>query len=119
MLFGQQKDSGLEELFEAVKRYLLLQKSYIELELVTKLTLLCSALILAIVLFVLGMIVVLYLSFTLAVFLTEVLGNSTYAFLIVTGGFALLCALVYWQRKAWIIRPVANFLVQIFHNKQG
>ncbi len=107
---------SLQALFTEVKHYVDLQKDYIKLDITHKLTVLLSTLILILVLVVLGMIALLYLSFTLAYVLRPYVGGLTNSYAIITGGILLLGILVYAFRQRLIIQPLINFLANLLLN---
>ena len=109
---------NLQSLFAEVKHYVDLQKDYVKLDITHKLTVLLSTLILILVLVVLGMIALLYLSFTLAYVLEPLVGGLTTSYAIITGGILLISILVYVCRKRLIIQPLTNFLANLFLNDQ-
>ena len=107
---------SLQALFTEVKHYVDLQKDYIQLDITHKLTVLLSTLILILVLVILGMIALLYLSFTLAYVLRPYVGGLTNSYAIITGGILLLGILVYVFRQRLIIQPLINFLANLLLN---
>ena len=107
---------NLQNLFMEVKKYIDLQKDYVKLDITHKLTILLSTLILILVLIVLGMIALLYLSFTLVYILEPHVGGLTISYAIITGGILLMGILIYGLRKRLIIQPLTNFLVNLLLN---
>lgn len=107
---------SLQALFTEVKHYVDLQKDYVRLDITHKLTVLLSTLILILVLVVLGMIALLYMSFTLAYILEPHVGGLTNSYAIITGGILLISLLIYLFRKQVIIQPLTNFLANLFLN---
>ena len=99
-----------------VKKYIDLQKDYVKLDITHKLTILLSTLILILVLIVLGMLALLYLSFTLVYILEPHVGGLTISYAIITGGILLMGILIYGLRKRLIIQPLTNFLVNLLLN---
>ena len=107
---------NLQALFLEVKKYVDLQKDYVKLDITHKLTVLLSTLILILVLVVLGMIALLYLSFTLAYVLEAYVGGLTNSYAIITGGILILGIIIYAFRKKLIIQPLTNFLANLLLN---
>ena len=107
---------SLQAFFNEVKHYVDLQKDYVKLDIIHKLTILISTLILILVLVVLGMIALLYLSFTLAYILEPYVGGLTNSYAIITGGILLIGLIVYLLRQRMIIQPLTNFLANLFLN---
>ena len=109
---------SLQALYAEAKHYVNLQKDYVKLDITHKLTVLLATLILIFVLVVLGMIALLYLSFTLAYVLEPHVGGLTASYAIITGGILVMAALVYGFRKRLIIQPMTNFLANLLLNDQ-
>jgi hypothetical protein len=118
-MFSSNKNiESISQLIEEIKHYIGLQKEFVKLDVVEKIVLLLSAMILGAILLILGAMVLFYLSFTVAFFL------SNYAGLGQTGGFAIItlfCSfiffLVYKFRKKWIEKPLTRFLANLLLNE--
>ena len=118
-MFANDKSiDNLQELFAELKQYASLQKDYVKLDLVEKLTVLLSTLILVLVLLVLGMMVLFYLSFTLAYILEPLVGGLMVSYGIISGVIVALIALVIAFRKRLIVQPLVKFLANLFLNDQ-
>ena len=75
-MFANDKNiDNLQQLLAELKKYAELQKDYVKLHLVEKLTILISTLILVFILLILGIIALFYLSFTLAYVLAPHVGG--------------------------------------------
>lgn len=107
---------SLQALFTEVKHYVDLQKDYVKLDITHKLTVLLSTLILILILVVLGMIALLYLSFTLAYVLEPHVGGLTMSYAIITGLILVVIGAVYFFRQKFIIQPLTRFLANLFLN---
>ena len=116
MLANDKTIDNLQALFTEVKHYIDLQKDYVKLDITHKLTILISTLILILVLVILGMIALLYLSFTLAYILEPYVGGLTNSYAIITGGILLIGLFIYLLRQRFIIHPLTNFLANLFLN---
>ena len=102
-MFANDKNiDNLQQLFVELKKYAELQKDYVKLHLVEKLTILVSSLILVLVLVILGIIALFYLSFTLAYVLAP--------------HIILLIILIIFFRKRLIMQPMVNFLANLLLN---
>lgn len=116
-MFANDKNiDNLQQLLTELKHYAELQKDYIRLHLVEKLTILVSTLILVFVLLVLGIIALFYLSFTLAYVLEPHVGGLMCSYGIITGGILLLICLIIAFRKKLIVQPMVNFLANLLLN---
>lgn len=110
---------NVSEFIEECKAYLKSQKEYTKLELTEKLTIIFSAMILIILLCMLGIVVLFYLSITLALFLESYVGGLIASFSIITAGLLLVMVLVYTFRKRIIVEPLVNFFANIFYPDKG
>lgn len=116
-MFGNDKNiDNLQQLVAELKKYAELQKDYVQLQLVEKLTILTSTLILVLVLLILGIIALFYLSFTLAYVLEPLVGSLMASFAIITGFIILLIILIIIFRKKWIVQPMVHFLANLLLN---
>ncbi len=119
MLGSEQTIDSLQALFNEVKKYVELQKDYIKLDIVQKLTILLSAFILIIVLMILGMIALFYLSFTLAYILEPHVGGLMASYAIISGSILLIIVCIYLFRQRLITQPLTRFLANLFLNDQN
>ena len=98
-MFANDKSiDNLEALFKEAKKYILLQKECLRLELVEKLTVLTSALLLILVLIILCMMALFYFSFMLVYVLESFIGSLIGSYAII-GGFLLLIALLVYRLR--------------------
>lgn len=118
-MFANDKSiESLGQLFTECKKYILLQKEYIRLELVEKLTILASTIILITIGIILGMMALFYLSFSLAYIMASHVGGLTVSFAIITGALLVLLAIVYVFRKQLIVAPLVRFIANLFTNNE-
>lgn len=106
----------MRELLLEVKSYLSLQKRFLQLDLTEKLTILLSAIAIAVVCVLLGGMALFYLTFALAYWIGEATGVLALGFLVIALVLAFALALVYFKRKAWIVQPLARMMVTLFIN---
>lgn len=119
-MFANDKSiESLEQLFIELKRYIGLQKEYVRLELVEKLTLLFSGLVLTLILITLGMMALFYFSFTPAYILAPFVGGLTVSYAIITVFILLLLLSIYLLRKQLIVKPLVRFLTKLFMNNDS
>ena len=104
---------NLQTLLTEMKHYADLQKDYIKLDIAHKLTVLLSTLMLTFVLAGLGLIALLYLSFTLAYMLEGYVGGLMNSYAIITGVVILACIFIYLCRQRIIIQPLTRFLTNL------
>ena len=101
-------------LFTELQRYLRLQKRYLALDTAEKLATLLSTVAVVLVCFVLGAIMLFFMTFALALWIGRMVDNAALGFLSI--GVVLLLSLYvfYKNRTRWIIMPIARFVVNIF-----
>ena len=108
----------LGQLFEECKKYVLLQKEYMRLELVEKLTILSATCIMVVIGIILGMVALFYLSFSIAYIMAPHVGGLTVSFAIITAFLLLLLAIVYIFRRQIIVRPLVRFMANLFMSSE-
>lgn len=109
-------ENKYEELWVELKKYLTLQIDYAKLTSVEKLVVLLSAIALVAVMIILGACVLFYLSFAVVFMLSDAIGCTWGAYLIVSGVFVVMMLAVYAMRQKLILDPVARFLTKLFFN---
>ena len=111
-------ENKYEELWAELKKYLTLQIDYAKLTTVEKLVVLLSAIAMVAVMLILGACVLFYLSFAVVFMLSDAIGSTWGAYLIVGGIFLVLMLVVYALRQKLILDPVSRFLTRLFlHHK--
>ncbi|MBQ9287589.1 MAG: phage holin family protein [Bacteroidaceae bacterium] len=113
MLSSEKNINSLTDLFTDVKEYFLLQKEYVTLDVVEKLTILLSAIALGFVLMCLGLLVLFYLSFTLIYMISPAVGGPTVAFAIMTCIHLVIAAIIYVNRQKLVIAPITKGVASI------
>ena len=116
MFANDRNIDNIQQLLSEMKNYAELQKDYIKLHLVEKLTILFSTLILIFILLVLGFITLFYLSFTLAYILEPYVGGLMASFGIISGSIILFILIIVAFRKRLIVQPLVHFLANLFLN---
>lgn len=104
---------SLTQLLDEVKNYIKLEKEYLVLDLVEKISLLLSAVILGFILMCLGIVVLFYLSFTFIYLISPLVGGLTVAFALTTAVLLLFLLGIYHNRKAWILIPITHFVASV------
>ena len=118
-MFGNDKSiDNLQQLFIEIKKYIELQKEYVTLDVVEKLTIIISTLISVLIFIILAMIALLFLSFTLAYLLAPYVGGMTGSYAIITGIIVTLIILIAVFRKKLIVQPLICFLGKILLNRK-
>lgn len=101
-----------------LKQQMLLRMQMARLDFVSKMTRLLGALILGAVLFVLGAIIVLFLSYMAMLALAPHVGGATTACGVIALGYIVVGGIIYAFRQRLILAPLANFLGGLFLNEE-
>ena len=112
MLSSEKNVETLTQLIEQLKDYAELQKEYQKLNIIEKVVRLLTVAALALVLFLIGVAVLLFVAFGLASWLSGWMG-WTAAFFLVAGIHLLLLLIVVMFRRTWIERPLVSFLANL------
>mgnify|MGYP002622293894 FL=1 len=112
MLSSDKNVETLAQLIEQMKDYAGLQKEYVKLDVIEKVVRLLTVAALAIILFLIGVAVMLFVALGLASWLSGWMG-WTAAFFLVAGIHLLLLLIVVVFRRAWIERPLVSFLANL------
>ena len=114
-MFANDKSiDNMEALFKEIKKHIELQGQYIKLDLVEKLTILLSTLILILALIILGAMALYYFSFMLVYALVPVVGSIIASYAVI-GAVILIAAIgIYLMRRKLIFQPMVNFLARLF-----
>ena len=112
MLSSDKNIETLAQLIGQLKDYAGLQTEYVKLDVIQKVVRLLTAAALAVVLFLIGIAVMLFVALGLASWLSGIMG-WTPAFFVVAGVHLLLLLLVVTFRRAWIERPLVSFLANL------
>lgn len=119
-MFANDKSiDNLEALFKEVRKYIELQGQYVKLDLVEKLTILLSTLILILLLAILCMMALFYFSFMLVYTLAPLVGSLIGGYAVIGGIILLLAFIIYRFRKELIFQPMVNFLSRLFLDEQN
>lgn len=114
MFANENTINNLESLIKEIRKYIELEGQYIKLDIVEKLTILLSTLILILILIILGMMALFYFSFMLVYALIPIVGSLIGSYAVIGGIILLLALTVYRMRKQWIFHPIVNFLAKLF-----
>lgn len=108
-----QTTDNVSKLLNEVKTYVKLEKEYLTLDLVEKLSRLFSAIVLGFILMCLGIVILFYLSFTVVYLISHLVGGLTAAYAVVTGVLFLLLVIIYTKREKWILLPITQFVANV------
>lgn len=115
MLSSDKNVETISQLIEMVKHNLELRKEYAKLDVVDKVVRLLSAATLAFILIVITAAILLFLSASIASWLSTYIGIPM-ALLAMAGFYLLLLLIVYMSRKSWIERPLVKYLSRLLLN---
>lgn len=115
MMSSDQNVENIGTLVNELKHYLVLQKEFVQLDVIDKTVRIGAALILGGIVAVLTLLVLFYLSFATVHWIEPFVGTG-WAFAIVSGFFLLVLATVVLLRKQLIERPLVKFLSETLMN---
>jgi hypothetical protein len=105
-----------KELWQEIKKFFTLELNYTKLTAVEKLSVILSAVAFIGVLMILGACLLFYASTALVFLISDLIGCTWGAYLIVAGVLILLMFIVAAFKKKLIINPVTKFLTKLFLN---
>lgn len=106
------------QLIAELKRYVELKTDGMQIDIVSKLSRLLSALIIGAIIFMVSGLALMFISMMVAAALTTALGSATLAYALIVMGYALIAWLVFFNRAKWIEAPITNFLAHLFLEDQ-
>ena len=112
MLSSDKNVETIAQLIEVLKHYLGLQKEYAKLTAIDKVVRLLTRATLAILLFLILIVVLLFASLGLAFWLSKHIGLTS-AFMAVAAMHAFVLLLIYAFRRPWIERPLVRYLARL------
>lgn len=113
----ENKEKNIEDLIKDAKDYIEIRTEYTRLYLVEKVSKIFADVVtntLVIVCFVLAF---LFGTFTLALFLSDVLGSFTRGFGCVALIYLVLAIVVYYTKEKYIEKAIVNFTIRNYFNK--
>ena len=114
-MFANDKSiDNLQDLFQEFRKYLELQGQYLRFEVIEKLTILLSTLVLIFILIIVGVMALFYFSFMLVYILAMTTGSFAAGYAIIGAALILIGLLIYHFRAALIFQPMVNFLARLF-----
>ena len=102
---------NFRKLLQETKQYLNLQKEYALMDTADKLTVILSTVAIAAVCFVLGAMILFFLTFALAYWIGNLTGNLSLGFFSIAVFLVLVLLIAYTKRNAWIIQPLARMMI--------
>ena len=106
-------------LLNELQRYLNLQKRYVALDAADKLIVLLTTIAVAEVCFVLGAMLLFFLTFALALWIGHPAGSTAVGFLVIAALLALALAIFNANRKRWVLVPISRLIVGMFSSISG
>lgn len=110
-------DKGIEDLYEDAKAYLDTKVEYTRLYLVEKISKIFADLVTNAAVIICFVLAFLFGTFTLALFLSDVLGSYTQGFGCVAIIYILLALIVYYTKDKYIEKAIINFTIRNYFNK--
>lgn len=113
----ENKEKSIEDLYEDAKRYMDTRVEYTRLYLVEKVSKIFADLVTNAVVIICFILAFLFGTFTLALFLSDVLGSNTRGFGCVALIYILLALIVYYTKEKYIEKAIINFTIRNYFNK--
>jgi hypothetical protein len=114
MSTNQEPAESFQQLYDDVKKYVELQTEYVKVEVVEKMTILLSTLLIIGLVIILAIAVLFYLCFSLAYTLQTFFGSLAVSFAVISGIYILLIIFLMVFRKKLVINPLVRFLSGLF-----
>lgn len=109
---GNSRD--LHVITQEVKHYLQLQKRYMALDAVEKVTRLLSAVAVAVVCLILGAMILFFTLYALAEWIGALLGSAAAGFLVVAIILLVMAMVFFSHRQQWVVQPLARLMAGLF-----
>lgn len=106
----------ISQLIVEIKRYVELRAECLQIDIVSKMSRLFTAIILFVVLFMLSALAVMFMSMTAAAALAPIVGGMATAYAIIVVVYIIIGIVILCNRKKWIEAPIAGFLTDLFLN---
>ncbi|RZK77993.1 MAG: phage holin family protein [Pedobacter sp.] len=113
----ENKEKGIEDLYDDAKAYLETKVEYTRLYLVEKISKIFADIVTNLVVVICFVLAFLFGTFTLALFLSDVLGSYTKGFGCVSLIYVLLALIVYYTKDKYIEKAIINFTIKNYFNK--
>lgn len=113
-MFSSNKNiEAIEKIIIEIKQYIDLQKKYVLLDLTSKVTIILSALILSIILFLIGMMIILFIAIAGGSLLGQWLDNIAVGYGLIALFFIIIAIIIYAKRNKWITNPLTHFFAKL------
>nr|WP_121270058.1 phage holin family protein [Pedobacter schmidteae] len=113
----ENKEKSIEELYEDAKGYIDTRIEYTRLYLVEKVSKIFADLVTNAVVVICFILAFLFGTFTLALFLSDVLGSYARGFGCVALIYVVLALVVYYTKEKYIEKAIINFTIRNYFNK--
>ena len=113
----ENKEKGIEDLYDDAKAYLDTKVEYTRLYLVEKLSKIFADIVTNLVVVLCFVLAFLFGTFTLALYLSDVLGSYTQGFGCVALIYVALALIVYYTKDKYIEKAIINFTIKNYFNK--
>ena len=107
-----ERHASIELFVKELRRYIDLRVQRMRIVLVQKFVYLLAILVFACILAVFGVIAICYLSYSF-VHLLQIYVGASVAYFVVAVLMLLVVALFYWQRRCWLLDPIARVMTRI------
>ncbi|ACU06426.1 MULTISPECIES: phage holin family protein [Pedobacter] len=116
-MMQENKEKNIEELYEDAKSYIDTRVEYTRLYLVEKVSKIFADIVTNAAVVICFILAFLFGTFTLALFLSDVLGSYARGFGCVAVIYILLALIVYYTKEKYIEKAIINFTIRNYFNK--
>ncbi|TCD02998.1 phage holin family protein [Pedobacter psychroterrae] len=113
----ENKEKGIEDLYEDAKKYIDTRVEYTRLYLVEKISKVFADVVTNATVILCFVLAFLFGTVTLALFLSEVLGSYARGFGCVSLIYVILALIVYFTKEKYIEKAIINFTIRNYFNK--
>lgn len=114
-MFSSDKNiDTISQLIVEIKRYVELRTEGLQIDFVTKMSRLFTAIILFAILFMLAALAVMFVSMTAAAALSSIIGSQAGAYALIVLAYVIIGVIVFINRRRWIEAPITHFIAALF-----
>ncbi len=110
---------NVSSMTENVKDYINLRIDYIKILLTEKIARLASYFLMSVIFFILGMFLILFISFAFVFWYGDEVGPTFVGALIIVGFYVLMGLVIYWMRYKLFINPLVKKLAKIIMEEEN
>lgn len=113
----QESTESFQQLFENVKKYIVLQGEFVKIDIVEKMTVLMSTIFIIVFTIILALTALFYVFFAVAYALEPYVGSLSLSFGFIAFFYVVLILLFILFRKRLVVNPLVKLLYKLFMTK--